>query len=105
LRLFRRRPRRACHSRSRSEGEPRTHTFARLLTPLSCRLAIISSLEQLALSVLSQVVDNVAPPASRPVDTSQAPARPPWKQVRVVLAKRGGSKTCVERDLPRSRLY
>ncbi|GEM09843.1 meiotic recombination protein SPO11 [Rhodotorula toruloides] len=56
-------------------------------------LAIISSLEQLALSVLSQIVDNVVPPTSQSADASQAAKHPPWRQVRVVLAKRGSSKT------------
>ncbi|BGP32347.1 endodeoxyribonuclease [Rhodotorula toruloides] len=56
------------------------------------RLAIISSLEQLALSVFSQILDNVAPPAMQPADSSQTTTRPPWKQIRVVLAKRGTSK-------------
>ncbi|CDR40623.1 hypothetical protein NBRC10512_008098 [Rhodotorula toruloides] len=56
------------------------------------RLAIISSLEQLALSVFSQIVDNVAPPAPQPAESSQPATRPPWKQIRVVLAKRRSSK-------------
>ncbi|BGP48432.1 endodeoxyribonuclease [Rhodotorula kratochvilovae] len=61
--------------------------------PLSAeerRLAIIDSLERLALSIVEQIVDSVTPEPRDAVSQSAKRPTPGWQKVTVVLAKRDG---------------
>lgn len=63
----------------------------RLMTISAPRLAIIDSLERIAVSILSQLVDGVVPPPSSTTDGKPV-KQPQWtpKPIVVKLAKRGG---------------
>ncbi|GAA6038244.1 hypothetical protein JCM8097_005811 [Rhodosporidiobolus ruineniae] len=68
------------------EPIPSTAADGQGLTKEEKRTAIQTSLQRLALSVLSQLTDNIAPPA-RPTD-SQRPADNRWQPIKVKLVKR-----------------
>lgn len=69
----------------------------------ACRLAVIDSLERLALSVLEQLVDAIAPEATEQLNISSqqhvASHVSVMQKVKVVLVKRASETKCVSSRL------